>query len=185
MAPLIKEDPHRYASLDIDLENDELDHLDHMDNDNDSETTLASDGFLRKNSAKRISRHENSSKLSTILTWSRWGIVIFLQGIIIMLLLPTSGVLTEEGWNLSSLTGGSKSGGLSGGISGWDTSKTETGGDVNGLYIPTSHKYTLLTPEEEKFVPNMSTDANRMEIRRNWDMLMPRKFLSFPNSSLL
>jgi hypothetical protein len=27
----------------------------------------------------------------------------------------------------------------------------------------------------EKFVPNMSSDANRMEVRRNWDMLMPRE----------
>lgn len=42
--------------------------------------------------------------------------------------------------------------------------------------MPVSHKYTLLTPEEEKFVPNMTSDVNRMEVRRNWDMLMPRKF---------
>ncbi len=30
-----------------------------------------------------------------------------------------------------------------------------------------SHKYTLLTPEESKFVPNMTRDENRMEVRRN------------------
>ncbi|EHL02090.1 hypothetical protein M7I_2046 [Glarea lozoyensis 74030] len=50
---------------------------------------------------------------------------------------------------------------------------TETGGDINGLYIPTKHKWTLLTPNGDKFVPNMTTDENRMEIRHNWDMLMP------------
>jgi hypothetical protein len=38
-----------------------------------------------------------------------------------------------------------------------------------------SHKYTLLTQEEEKFIPNMTGDVNRMEVRKNWDMLMPRK----------
>jgi hypothetical protein len=38
-----------------------------------------------------------------------------------------------------------------------------------------SHTYTLLTLEEEKYFPNMSSDANRMDIRHNWDMLMPRK----------
>ncbi|KAF4616187.1 hypothetical protein G7Y89_g15219 [Cudoniella acicularis] len=56
---------------------------------------------------------------------------------------------------------------------GWNMKETETGGDVNGLYVPSSHTYTLLTPDEEKFVPNMSSDANRMEVRRNWDLLMP------------
>lgn len=38
-----------------------------------------------------------------------------------------------------------------------------------------SHKWTLLTPDEEMFVPNMTTNDNRMEVRKNWDMLMPRK----------
>lgn len=38
---------------------------------------------------------------------------------------------------------------------------------------PESHKYTLLKGEEEKFFPNMTSDADRMTIRKNWDMLMP------------
>lgn len=42
-----------------------------------------------------------------------------------MLLLPTSGVLSD-GWSLSGF----------GSAGGWDQSKTETGGDINGLYIP-------------------------------------------------
>jgi len=40
-----------------------------------------------------------------------------------------------------------------------------------------SHTWTLLTPDMEKFVPDMESDDNRMEIRKNWDMLMPRKFI--------
>lgn len=178
MASLHHEKQSRYATLDddevmsIDLEND---------NDHDSDTTLASDGFLSsKQSALRNSRYERSSRLSTVLTWIRWGVVVFFQGIIIMLLLPTSGVLSD-GWA-----------GL-GTASGWTQEKTETGGDVNGLYVPSesnntanlmlrltriaSHKWTLLTPDEEMFVPNMTTNDNRMEVRKNWDMLMPRKCL--------
>lgn len=110
MAPLVTEDT-RYDSLDL-------------ENDNDSDTTLASDHFLNKYPSSN-SRHENSSTLRTILSWSRWGIIVFLQGIIIILLLPTSGVLSE-GWSLKGF----------GSATGWDQTKTETGGDVNGLYIP-------------------------------------------------
>lgn len=158
MAPLYHEKQSRYATLDddevmsIDLEND---------NDHDSDTTLASDGFLAsKQSAFREPRYDRNSRLSTVLTWIRWGVVVFFQGIIIMLLLPTSGVLSD-GWA-----------GLGSG-SGWTQDKTETGGDVNGLYIPTSHKWTLLTPDEDKFIPNMTSNDDRMQIRKNWDMLMP------------
>jgi hypothetical protein len=89
-----------------------------VDLEDDSDTTLSSDGFLGKN-AKRISKYKTSSKLQTVLTWSRWGTVVLLQGLILILLLPTSGVLSEA-WS----TGG------------WSQSKTETGGDINGLYIP-------------------------------------------------
>ncbi len=40
-----------------------------------------------------------------------------------------------------------------------------------------SHTYTFLKPEEEKYMPNMTSNDNRMEIRRNWDMLMPREYI--------
>jgi hypothetical protein len=40
--------------------------------------------------------------------------------------------------------------------------------------ILVSHTYTYLKPEEDKYVPNMTSNDNRMEIRRNWDLLMPR-----------
>ncbi|KAH8657406.1 hypothetical protein BGZ60DRAFT_415833 [Tricladium varicosporioides] len=147
-------------SLDLDLTAEEL------NDDNDSDATLASTSFLKhtphhpqKSNTPFIVEEEHvhsfrcnrQPRWQIVLTWIRWSIVVFLQGIILMLLLPRSGILDG----------------------GWDIKDTETGGDVNGLYIPTKHKYTLLTPEEEKFVPNMTSDANRMEIRHNWDMLMP------------
>ncbi|TAQ91305.1 hypothetical protein B7494_g276 [Chlorociboria aeruginascens] len=119
------------------------------DLENDSDTTLASEGFL-KTSSKRQSRHSRTSKVQNYLTWLRWGFVVGMQTVIILILSirkPTS----DE----------------------WNPSKTETGGDINGLYVPTSHSYVLLTPEEDKFIPNLTSDANRMEIRNNWDMLMP------------
>jgi hypothetical protein len=95
----------RYASID---------EAEDLDLENDSDTTLASDGFLGKNNAKRISKYTKTSRIQTVLTWFRWGTIVLLQGLILVLLLPTSGVLSG----------------------GWSQSKTETGGDVNGLYIP-------------------------------------------------
>jgi hypothetical protein len=109
----------RYTSLEDDVED--------IDLENDSDTTLASDGFLGKNNAKRINKYAKSSRLETILTWSRWGTIVFLQGLILVLLLPTSGVLSD-GWSM-------------GGSGGWSQSKTETGGDINGLYIPSEQKF--------------------------------------------
>src|SRR5882757_6496534 len=97
-----------------------LDDVEDVDLENDSDTTLASDGFLRKNNSKRISKYVKSPRLESILTWSRWGTIDLLQGLILVLLLPTTGVLSD-GWSM----GG-----------GWSQSKTETGGDINGLYIP-------------------------------------------------
>jgi hypothetical protein len=44
-----------------------------------------------------------------------------------------------------------------------------------------SHTYTLLTLEEEKYFPNMSSDTDRMAIRHNWDMLMPREYFTLSN----
>lgn len=132
-----------------------IDDVEDVDLENDSDTTLASEGFLGKNT-KRLSKHTRSSRLETILTWSRWATIVVLQGIILVVVLPTSGVLSSQ-----SSTGD------------WVQTKTETGGDINGLYIPTSHKYTLLTFEESKYFPNMTSDINRMEIRHNWDMLLP------------
>ena len=96
-----------------------IDDVEDVDLENDSDTTLASDGFLSTKNAQRINKNNKSSRLDTILTWSRWGTIVLLQCLMILLLLPTSGVLSE-GWSIGS----------------WSTSKTETGGDINGLYVP-------------------------------------------------
>lgn len=37
-----------------------------------------------------------------------------------------------------------------------------------------SHSYEYLRFEPEKYFPNASSNANRAEIRHNWDMLMPK-----------
>jgi hypothetical protein len=108
-----------------------IDETEDLDLENDSDTTLASDGFLGKNNAKRISKHTKSSRIHTVLTWFRWGTIVLLQGLILVLLLPTSGVLSE-GWSI----GG-----------GWSQSKTETGGDINGLYIPSRSPILLAWTE--------------------------------------
>jgi len=115
--------PNRYSTL------ENADNIDDIDLENDSDTTLASDGFLGKNNIKRIQKSVKSSRLQLVLTWFRWSVLVLLQGFIIILLLPTSGTLSDT-W--SSLKDGLK-GGLKGGF---DPARTETGGDINGLYIP-------------------------------------------------
>jgi hypothetical protein len=115
--------PSKYSTL------EDVDDIDDIDLENDSDTTLASDGFLGKNNMKRIQKSVKSSRLQLILTWFRWSVLVLLQGFIIILLLPTSGTLSDT-W--SSLKGDLK-GGLKGGF---DPARTETGGDINGLYIP-------------------------------------------------
>jgi hypothetical protein len=83
------------------------------------------------------------------------------------------------------------------------TEGVETGGDINGLYrtsesaprsqepevmpcrqtydwiadghahATVSHKYEYLMPQVEVYMPNMTSDDDRLEVRKKWDMLMP------------
>ncbi|PQE31006.1 hypothetical protein CJF32_00006036 [Rutstroemia sp. NJR-2017a WRK4] len=73
-------------------------------------------------SGKRISRHRERKRKAIMLEWLRWSAVILLQVVIIVLLFWHPG-------------------------EGWTPEKTETGGDINGIYIPHSHQYTLLQHE--------------------------------------
>lgn len=163
----------RYASLE--------DHhsLEEQDLGHESDTTACSEGFLGKkgnnSGEKRSSRRRNQ----TVLTWVRWGTVVALQLLIVILLF----------WRLPS-----SSDGMDSGFEG-----VETGGDINGLfktrkYIKpldsspshanfnlktlVSHKITPFTPEPDIYMPNMSsTDpAHRLKIQENWDKLMPSKY---------
>ncbi|QDS71425.1 hypothetical protein FKW77_003424 [Venturia effusa] len=86
------------------------------DLENDSDTTLGSTILLEKNT-KRRRRASNRPAPHSLLTWIRWTIVILLQSFIIFLLLRSSG------------TKGRKT-------SRWSPADTETGGDINGLYVP-------------------------------------------------
>jgi len=88
-----------------------------LDLENDSDNTLASESFLGKQqNFKRSTRHTRTSKLETALTWFRWGSIVAIQGIILLLLF----------WR-------EREGGMS---AGWSVDTTETGGDVNGVYVP-------------------------------------------------
>ncbi|PTB62040.1 hypothetical protein BBK36DRAFT_1163373 [Trichoderma citrinoviride] len=102
---------------------------------------------------------ERAKMSSNFWTWLRWGVVVGLQTIIILLLCLKQGGSTNLGNDLQGIGPGGQF--------------VETGGDINGLYKTLSHTYTYLKPEEDKFIPNMTSNENRMEIRRNWDMLMP------------
>lgn len=163
--------------------------IEDIDLENDSDATLGESQHEKFPSNTTLSsqlceRHISSalaSKLNIIIPWIRWGTVVLLQTLIIYLL---------SSHEKSHITNNEKS---------WNSNNTETGGDINGLYIPRkfqiipknlkintnnlsshllpseSHKYTLLTSSESNFFPNMTSNDDRMEIRRNWDMLMPRK----------
>lgn len=109
-------------SLDTDLE----------DQGNDSDTTLASSSFLKSRPSRSSSpksrlqkREEFNSRKESMFVWIRWGVVIFFQCVIIVLLIPGTGLM-----------GGTK----------WDESMTETGGDVNGLYIPSTDYFLISHP---------------------------------------
>jgi hypothetical protein len=91
-----------------------LDKVEDFDLENDSDTTLASTGFLGKRGSKRLRKYSRASKTQTMLVWVRWGSIIAMQGVIVFLL----------------LRGGKKMDGR------WTQADTETGGDINGLYVP-------------------------------------------------
>lgn len=140
-----------YKTLSLESFNDEDPLHDHdLEGDAESETTLASDSFLKhqSNSQPNYTSRQDRKKerLSSILTWFRWSIVVFLQSVIVILLLPSTGVLTEglggltgkylgtPRWNETLRDGTILHGGLPTG--GWSIEKTEAGADINGLYIP-------------------------------------------------
>lgn len=104
MASPIKE--QKYSSI----------RIEDADLENDSDTTLGSEGFLEKR-AKRQRRRCRKPSLQSALTWFRWTLVIMLQSVIIFLLLRD----TKEPDVKSTA---------------WSQADTETGGDINGLYIP-------------------------------------------------
>ncbi|KIV98730.1 uncharacterized protein PV09_09513 [Verruconis gallopava] len=127
--------------------------------DNFSESTRVS-SFADEKTFEKLSRKASDRRIESVLTWGRWLVVVTLQFILIMLVLllwkqPQPRISHET---VSELKG----------------KFVETGDDVNGLYTTTLHDYTYLKFEPEKYFPNISSNDNRDEVRRNWDMLMPK-----------
>lgn len=87
--------------------------VEELDLENDSDSTLASSGFLGKGASQNRRRPSKSSNAQRVLVWLRWGSIVILQGIIVLLLL----------WRRSE-------------DEAWSQVDTETGGDINGLYVP-------------------------------------------------
>lgn len=118
----------RYSSVhsSIDDTHKHTGDLGDLDLENDSDTTLASTGFLQKKSDhQQRKRSSRSPKSQHILVWIRWSVVVVLQGLIVFLLLVQRGGKDEMEQK-------------------WTEDDTETGGDINGLYVP-SESFASLT----------------------------------------
>jgi len=87
--------------------------VEELDLENDSDSTLASSGFMGKGASRNRRRPSKSSNAQKALVWLQWGSIVILQGIIVLLLL----------WRRSE-------------DEAWSQVDTETGGDINGLYVP-------------------------------------------------
>ncbi|CAD6504854.1 BgTH12-00356 [Blumeria graminis f. sp. triticale] len=159
----------------------------------------ASESFLKQQSynynqstnddmplSQKAKSQERRSRLEIAMNWVRWSVVVVMQCLTIVMLLPTSGALSQEGWAgklINGLGGGEANSNRGSGRCHapgndsrevWNLSMTEIGGDVNGLFVPVAlPKFISLVPEVERFVPNMTTNDTRMEIRANWDQLLP------------
>lgn len=89
------------------------------DLEDDSDTTLGSIGFSA-NRTKRRRRVCQKPGTQALFIWFRWLSVIVLQSIIIFLLVRKNQTPNHR-------------------TSGWSQTDTETGGDINGLYIPSKN----------------------------------------------
>lgn len=141
-----------------------------VDLGHESDTTACSDAFLKQAAgpARRVRQSSRGRKTPNMMAWMRWGSIIMLQtGILMMLALV---------YKMLQLNGRS-----------WDV---ETGSDINGIFktgiqhgsvrvwdsancLSESHQLIHLTPQQDKYMPNMTSDIDRMAIRQNWNDLMP------------
>ncbi|KAI1005716.1 hypothetical protein K3495_g2498 [Podosphaera aphanis] len=195
----IPADDSPYTSLRISSSLEMNRHRSFGDHDAASESFLkhsANDSFPPSQKAISLARR---SQLEIVLAWVRWIVIVLLQFFIITLLLPVSGFMGDDGW-AGKLVGGFRNGSeaaicstasstnfTQNGNSSekpWILEMTEVGGDVNGLYVTTSKTHSILKPDEDKYIPNMMTNSTRMEIRANWDKLVPlgSGFISIPDS---
>ena len=154
--------------------------------DDDSEGTIAgSVDSLEKplspshyRSRRGHAARSHHRRRETRLAWIRWGVVVALQTAIVVLLALRPSTPSSPPAAAATLK------------------DVETGGDINGLYptrelrfrpclkvqpltIAVGHDYRRLKMEDEIYMPNMSSNVDRLEVRKRWDALMPRKFLTF------
>lgn len=97
-----------------------------FDLENDSDDTLTSTGFLNKNNTatKGGKRARKQRGTQMMLVWLRWGTVVVLQSVIVCLMLlsiSNSSAKNER----------------------WTQAETETGGDINGLYVPSEFPFAV------------------------------------------
>ncbi|KAM3073439.1 hypothetical protein ACMFMF_006645 [Clarireedia jacksonii] len=100
-----------------------LSDIEDIDLENDSDTTLGSNRFPStspKPASRRRSTHisPRTARIECLLVWVRWGSVIILQSLILFFLLKGRKTDMNEG------------------DEDWVPADTETGGDINGLYVP-------------------------------------------------
>jgi hypothetical protein len=89
--------------------------INYADLDDDSDTTLGSAESHGKRSKRQRKRFLCSKSAAT---WFRWGSIFGLQSVVLVLLVLNLKTIRKEKWKKAD---------------------TETGGDINGLYIPSTH----------------------------------------------
>ncbi|KAK6595737.1 hypothetical protein H4I96_10056 [Botrytis cinerea] len=138
--------------------------IEEIDLENDSDTTLGSHRekytttkLSPPSRLRKIFKDKKSNrKLNNVLMWARWGVVVLMQGLIVVLLLR-NGKIARRIMRRAGCQEIRKLGEILMGF----------------IFLVKSHNWTLLKGEESSFFPNMTSNDDRMQIRHNWDMLMP------------
>jgi hypothetical protein len=93
--------------------------IEDIDLENDSDTTLSSNRFPSTSPKTKPRRTSpGTARMECLLVWVRWGSVIILQSLILFFLFKEKKKEVGDG------------------DESWGLADTETGGDINGLYVP-------------------------------------------------
>jgi hypothetical protein len=96
------------------LDDVDMEEINHYYDSSPTSSTRAQPPLGQPPRGKGIARHRDRKRklrFAKLLEWMRWGVVIMLQGVIVVLLV----------WHRGD---------------GWSPETTETGGDINGIYVP-------------------------------------------------
>jgi hypothetical protein len=125
-----------------------LDKISDFDLENDSDDTLTSTGFSGKHRGGKGKRAK-ARQTQLLLTWMRWSVVVLLQTLIVWLLVKSGKRMDGR----------------------WTQADTETGGDVNGLYVPCKFALSdiaftrILTMEQHHTTTSLSVSRNQNSYR--------------------